>query len=104
MSTDSQIEFDQGLKELIELDEVLKQAQKAYDDEESGATPDKLDCRDMKPHFERFSSPSAMAHHHPSVVKVNPMVENPAYNRRQREQEKVHKRVYSKTDLRLLEM
>ena len=76
LSNTTKIDFNEGLKELMELEKVI---QKANNEDEDGGdssdaqTPTIYANHEMKPSFERFGSMPALAHQ--PIVRVSPMID-----------------------------
>ena len=76
LSNTTKIDFNEGLKELMELEKVIQKANK--EDEDGGdssdaQTPTIYASTDMKPSFERFGSMPALVHQ--PTVHVSPMID-----------------------------
>ena len=76
LSNTTKIDFNEGLKELMELEKVIQKANNEDEDEADSSdaqTPTIYTNNQMKPSFERFGSmPSLM---HQPVVRVSPMID-----------------------------
>ena len=76
LSNTTKIDFNEGLKELMELEKVIQKANNEDEDDVDSSdaqTPTIYTNNEMKPNFERFGSMPSLVHQ--PVVRVSPMID-----------------------------